>query len=517
MSGQRFHLSIVTRSFVVAVLTLVSLTAAKGPDDPVIVGSKGFTESVVLGETLTALARDAGVDAEHKAEMGGSGLLIAALEAGAIDAYPEYTGTLLRELLANEDLQDLDELRRSLRRRGIFMSASLGFNNGYVIGMPEAQAAELGISTISDLRDHPDLRLRFSNEWMDRSDGWPGLRAFYNLPQADVRGIEHSLAFRALSSDEADVTDLYGTDAEISAYNLRSLADDEAFFPRYDCVILFRADLATRRPDVVAAWRSLEGMIPAPMMIAANKLAAIDKRPPAEVARALLSAAYEGTDIDRVEETRPWWQVAWDRRDSLWKATLEHLGLVLTSVVAAVLVGVPLGLWAAKDRMVGRLVLPFVGILQTIPSLALLAFMIPLLALLGLTAIGFWPTVIALFLYLLLPIVANTQAGLLGIPRALIESADAISLSPWKRLLRVELPLAMPSILTGIKTSTVIAIGFATLGAFVAAGGYGDPIFKGIRLNDNVWLLLGAVPAALMAVLAQLGLTLLGAASCPVA
>jgi osmoprotectant transport system permease protein len=489
-----------------AFILLVTATAGA---DPIRVASKQFTESIILGEALTILANEAGVEARHADELGGSNVLFSALLTGDIDAYPEYTGTLLQSLLAGEGLADIHELRRYLRSRGIGMSASLGFNNSYIIGVPEETAQRLGIRTISDLVDHPDLRLRFTPEWLDRGDGWPAVRDAYDLPQTDVRGMNHALGYRALAAGEADVIDLYGTDAEIDYYGLRRLDDDLGFFPRYDAVVLYRLELLEEYPQVVLAWRDLESRIDGPLMISANKAAKFDKKTNDIVARELLDAVEAG-GIIAAGSPPTWWEKVIERRGDLGRAVLEHLGLVAISVGIATILALPLGILAAKNRVVGRLVLPVVGILQTIPSLALLALMIPLLAALALPAIGTLPTVIALVIYLLLPIVANTYAGLVGIADHLVESAEAIGLSPARRLLRIELPLAMPSILTGIKTSTVIAVGFATLGAFVGAGGLGEPIFKGLRLDDTVWLLLGAVPAALMAILAQWLLTLVG-------
>jgi len=261
---------------------------------------------------------------------------------------------------------------------------------------------------------------------------------------------------------------------------------------------------------VVAEWRKLEGFIDEAEMINANEAAKLEKRPPVEVAAELRRSIIGAGEIERGVALDPWYERVWNRRGLLLQTTLQHLLLVGVSIVAATVAAIPLGVWAAKSPMIGRAILPVVGVMQTIPSLALLAFMIPLLPLIGLPGLGEWPTIVALFVYLLLPIVANTHSGLTTIPGDLTESADAIGLSPGRRLWRVELPMAMPSILTGVKTSAVIAIGFATLGAFVGAGGYGDPILRGLRLDDTLLILLGAVPAALMAICAQLGLNALG-------
>ena len=180
-----------------------------------------------------------------------------------------------------------------------------------------------------------------------------------------------------------------------------------------------------------------------------------------------------------------------------WLHTSEHLVLVGISLTAAIIFSIPLGILAARRPRLGHIVLGTAGILQTIPSLALFVFMIPFLG------IGGPPAVVALFLYSLLPIIRNTYAGLKDIPSAIIESADALGLPPNARLRIVELPLATRSILAGIKTSAVINVGTATLSALIGAGGYGQPILTGIRLDDISLILQGAVPAAVLALMVQ--------------
>ncbi|GAB5534835.1 MAG: hypothetical protein Rubg2KO_10840 [Rubricoccaceae bacterium] len=163
----------------------------------VTVGSKVFTESVVLGEVATQLAAEAGHTATHRREIGGTRVVWEALRRGDIDAYPEYRGTLEQEVFAGQDLASSSALADALAREGIGMTAPLGFNNTYAVGMTEAQAEALGVETLSDLREHPDLRFGFSNEFIDRADGWPGLKAAYGLAPTDVRGLDHDLAYRA--------------------------------------------------------------------------------------------------------------------------------------------------------------------------------------------------------------------------------------------------------------------------------------------------------------------------------
>jgi osmoprotectant transport system permease protein len=323
---------------------------------------------------------------------------------------------------------------------------------------------------------------------MDRADGWPGLRRRYGLPHQRVNGLDHDLAYRALASGAIDATDLYSTDAEIAYHDLVTLEDDLAYFPEYHAVVLHRADLARRAPEVVSALGRLAGRIDEAAMIAMNAAVKLEGREEQDVAAAFLrrvlaiSAAAGPPPSVGAEITR---------------RTGEHLALVGISLSAAILAGLPLGIAAAYRPRLGHGIIATVGIIQTIPSLALFVFMIPLLG------IGAAPAVVALFLYSLLPIVRNTHAGLTDIPRAVRESAHALGLSAWVRLTRIELPLSTRGILAGIKTAAVINVGTATLAALIGAGGYGQPILTGIRLDNTGIILQGAVPAALLALVVQ--------------
>jgi osmoprotectant transport system permease protein len=451
------------------------------------VGSKKFTESVILGDLATELLRDAGLVAEHRRELGGTAVLWHALLAGELDVYPEYTGTLTRELLSNDALHGEADLRRALQSRGIGMSGPLGFEDTYAIGVPEALAERLGLRTLSDLARHPELRLGLSHEFLERADGWPLLRDGYGMGQRQVRGLDHDLAYRALASGAIQATDLYSTDAEIRAYGLRVLRDDRKVFPDYAAVFLYRLDLARRALEAVPALERLVNRIPRPAMIAMNARAKLDGVPAdrvaAEFLAKVLGVAQEVREPSLLER--------------VGARTEEHLFLVALSLAAAILIAIPLGIGAARWPRWGQAILAAAGVVQTIPSLALLVFMIPLLG------IGARPAVAALFLYSLLPILRNTFVGLRAIPADVRDSAEALGLPRLQRLWRVDLPMASPAILAGIKTAAVIDVGTATLGALIGAGGYGQPILAGIRLDDVPLILEGAVPAAAMALLVQ--------------
>ncbi len=450
------------------------------------VGAKKFTEGAITGEMAARLVEAAGIKVVRRPNLV-TNVLWNALLAGEIDLYPEYTGTLLQEVLANRGLRTVEELRAYLETQGVRMSAPLGFENNYALGMKRTVAERLGLRSISDLTAHPELKLGFANEFLQRADGWPGLRQAYRLPHEKVIGLEHSLAYRALNDGAIDVTDLYTTDAEIEVYDLVALRDDRGYFPRYQAVWLYRAALEETAPAAIEALRRVEGLIDAPAMTRMNKRRGLDGVPESEVAAAFL------------EETLG---VRTTRRNAgllarVAQRTWEHLVLVAISLFAAILLGIPSGLLAANRPAIGRAILSVVGVVQTIPSLVLLILMIPLFG------VGAPPAIAALFLYSLLPIVQNTHAGLVGIPNDLRESAEALGLSRATQIRRIELPLAARSILAGVKTSAVINVGTATLGGFIAAGGYGQPIFSGITNNDLGLMLEGALPAAGLAILLQ--------------
>ncbi len=276
-----------------ALILVLSIGMASDlPEPEVRVGSKTFTESVILGEIAVRLIEDAGTPVSHRRELGGTRILFNALKANELDVYPEYTGTISGDILANQGLGGEEAMRKALAERGVGMSRSLGFNNTYAIGMQEEVAARLRLSKLSDLKAQAGLRFGFSNEFMNRSDGWPGLRDRYELPQRDVRGLEHALAYRGLASGEIQATDLYSTDAEIKSYKLRVLEDDRHYFPNYECVWLYRADLPSRAPKAFAALQRLEGRIGADKMAEMNAAARIDRAPESMVVAGFVRAEF---------------------------------------------------------------------------------------------------------------------------------------------------------------------------------------------------------------------------------
>ncbi len=476
------------RSLLLALIpALLAIPApAQEVDSTLAVGSKKFTENVILGWMSTHLMRAEGLSVTHREELGGSRFLWEALVRGDIDAYPEYTGTLRQEILADRSLPAApDSLRAVLAEYGVGMTPPIGFNNTYALGMRADHADSLGIETVGDLQAHPDLAFGFSNEFMDRSDGWPSLRRAYDLPQS-AQGVDHDIAYRGLENGQIDVIDLYSTDAEIERYDLRVLRDPKDHFPDYEAVFLYRLDLTSRAPAAVAALKHLSGHIPADTMQRLNARSSIDRADEATVAADFVNRTL---GLDAAAETDT-------RQVRLRRYTADHLVLVGLSLGLALLFGIPLGIVAAKRHILGPGILLVVGIIYTIPALALLAMMVPPLGL------GRVPAVVALFLYSLLPIVWTTYTGLKDISGPLLESAEALGLSAGAKLWRVELPLAARSILAGFKIAAVINIGAATLGALIGAGGYGQPILTGIRRADLALILEGTVPAGVLTLIA---------------
>jgi osmoprotectant transport system permease protein len=459
----------------------------------VVVGSKKFTESYVLGEIAKRTFNDAAIPAEHRQGMGGTIILWEALRGGQIDAYPEYTGTIATEILKSDSSVLLDQIRDSLEKLGVGMTAPLGFNNAYALVMRRSEAQRLGIRTISDLQKYPELTFGLTHEFLERNDGWRPLRERYGLPQQNVSGIDHALGYTALANGSIDIKDAYSTDAKIEENDLVVLEDDLHFFLKYEAVFLFR--LSTR-PDAIAALRRLEGTLDEARMIRLNAEAERTKNYARaadlyfNVGVALVPRQSGHLGLSRFGEDFP-------RKLARW--TLRHLQLAGFSLLLSIIVGIPLGIIASRGGAVGQVILGFAGVVQTIPSLALLALLVPL----PFFGISIRTAIAALFLYGLLPIVRNTATGLQDIPRTLRESAVALGLSPMARLWKIYLPIASRSILSGIKTSAVINIGTATLAALIGAGGLGEPIISGLNLNDHVTILEGAIPAALLALLVQ--------------
>jgi osmoprotectant transport system permease protein len=508
-------MSILHPGFLSAVAALVACsvgaTAAAAP--ALNVGSKRFTESYILGEIVTQSARAAGeTAANHRQGLGNTAIVLNALQAGSIDVYPEYTGTIAREILKLDTVPPLPELNAKLAPMGLAVGVPLGFNNTYALAVRGDDARARSIARLSDLKAHPDFRLGLSQEFIGRADGWPGLKRAYDLPFQTPRGLDHGLAYEAIAEHQVDAIDIYSTDAKIDKQGLTVLADDLKYFPRYDAVLLYRADLPQRLPATWEALRRLEGAIDDAAMRRMNAAAELENKDFATVAAGFLvqRAGAAPARAQPTTATSPAAASASAPTDNdLWhkifgpdfgRLTLEHLTLVFVSLAASIAIGIPLGILAAKRPATEGTILGVTGIVQTIPSLALLAVLIPLTG-----RIGAVPAFIALSLYALLPIVRNTHTALTQVTRGMKDAALSLGMRTGTILHKIELPLAAPTILAGIKTSAVINVGTATIAAFIGAGGFGERIVTGLALNDHAMLLAGALPAAALALLIEGG------------
>lgn len=464
-------------------LALLSLCACARAE-PVVVGSKNFTESYILAEIAAQLLEHHGIEVERRLGLNGTRIAFTALTNAAIDLYPEYSGTISEVILSTPELDDLEAIEAAVARRGLRLLPPLGFDNSYAIAVTREAAERHGLEQVSDLRGARGLRIALSHEFLKRGDGWPGLKARYGIVQP-VRGIEHALAYEAMEQGQLDGTDVYTTDGEIDRSELVVLEDDLDYFPEYRAAYFARDDLPAEAIDIL---RTLSGRIDDARMRELNRAALEPDTGIVDVAASFL--ADEGLVPAAVTPSA--------FLPQLWRNTTRHLKLTLVALGLAIVVGVGLAVTVHRRPAAADAFLHITGLVQTIPSIALLALLIPLFG------VGQAPAITALFLYSLLPIARNTLTALHAIPPAYRQVAAAMAMSRRQELRYVLMPLAMPHVLAGIRTAAVISIGTATLAAFIGAGGLGDPIVTGLALNDTSLILQGAIPAACLAILTEL-------------
>src|SRR5437762_2452216 len=284
-----------SKTRLVVPLVIFALIDSASAAPPLNVGSKRFTESYILGEILRQTAQGAGeTTATHQQGLGNTAIVLNALTSGNIDVYPEYTGTIAKEILKLDAVPSLPELNAKLAPMGLAAAVPLGFNNTYALALRGDDAKAKGIVRLSDLKTHPELRLGLSQEFIGRADGWPGLKQTYDLPFATPRGLDHGLAYEAIAQHQVDAIDIYSTDAKIDKYALTVLADDRHYFPPYDAVLLYRADVPQRFPKAWAALQQLQGKIDEASMRRMNAAAELDGKDFATVAAGFLAQASGG-------------------------------------------------------------------------------------------------------------------------------------------------------------------------------------------------------------------------------
>ncbi|MDE0356425.1 MAG: ABC transporter permease subunit [Gammaproteobacteria bacterium] len=495
---------------------------------PVIIASKPFAESYVLAEIFAQLLEARGIAVDRRFGLGATEIAFGALREGAIDIYPEYTGTALAAILGEEMQADAEAVYRHVA--GTFRErwdarwlAPLGFENTYAIAVRRETAEELGLATLSDLaREAGGLRAGFTPDFIGRSDGLPGLRAAYGFEAVEVLPLLQAVKYEALVESGVDVIDGYSTDGLIARYDLVVLEDDRGFFPPYEAAGLVNGDFWGRRPDAIAALSELSGLLDDERVREWNRRAESDGDPVADIARDALaelglvvSDTEEALESDLAESARAresareaamaaesarspvvgFASYMWQNRTDILGHARRHIVLVIISLAAAALLAIPAGLMLVRVAGGAEGVIRAIGLVQTIPSLALLAFMIPALG------IGVVPAVVALFLYSLFPILRNTYTGVRDANPAAVDAARALGMTPAQLLRHVRLPLSAPVIMAGLRTAAVINVGTATIAAFIGAGGLGDPIVAGLALSDTRMILSGAIPAAALALL----------------
>ncbi len=467
---------------------------ARAPD-PVVVASKPFAESYLLAEMFAQLLESRGISVERRPGLGATEILFGALRTNAIDVYPEYTGTglvaILHDTASRQNTFD-HVSRRFMALYGIRWLPPLGFENTYAIAVRREVAARYRLATLTDLaRASPQLSAGFTADFVGRPDGLAGLSRTYGMRFRAVHPLSPALKYQALASGAVDVVDGYSTDGLLARYDLVTLVDDKGFFPPYDAAAIVSRRLATERPDAIAALSLLSGRLDVTRMRALNRRVEVDHEDVATVARDALGDILGSASIMRgnVSERRA---VPYARIAAL---AARHLWLVAIALSAAILVALPLGLVLERARAAAEPVIGALGVLETIPSIALLAFMIPLFG------VGVVPALVALWLYALYPIARATYTGVRDADPEAVEAAEALGVTAAQRLMWVRLPLAAPVIMSGVRTSAVITVGAATLAAFIGAGGLGEPIVEGLALADTRLILSGAIPAAMLALL----------------
>ncbi|NCW24840.1 MAG: ABC transporter permease subunit [Betaproteobacteria bacterium] len=500
-----FYIDVLKRSFVLVTLLITlwlcasELAMAASADKKtasVTVSSKRFTESYIVAEIIAeTLRRRTDYEINTKLGLGNTAILFAALLQGDIDVYPEYLGTITKEILKENSVLSLAQINERLRPLNIRADVTLGFQNAYALAMRKEQAKELNIESISDLVKHPSLKIGFSHEFLGRADGWPAIQKRYGLSGFSAKGLDHGLSYTALKEKQIDLIDAYTTDAQLSHGDIVLLTDDQHFFPSYQAVLLYRIDRFSDKPKAIEALSTLADAISQTQMQTMNAAVEMRAQSPSGVAAAFLAN-------ENISPPSPAFLKQLFGPD-FFRLTYEHTILVLASLLIAVLIGVPLGIFTFWNPAVGSQLLNLSGIFQTIPSLALLAFLIT-----AFERIGLLPAITALSIYALLPLIENTHSGLLTVNPVLRESARALGAKRWICLWKIELPAAMPSIISGMKIAAITATGTATIAAFVGAGGYGERIAQGLATNNNDMMLAGAIPAACFAALLQMLLSL---------
>ena len=500
------------RKFFISFLLVVSLllgsqlTPSAAAENTITVGSKNFMENRLLAELFAQLIESrTQLTVTRRLGLAGTQVCFEALRTGGIDLYPEYTGTglvtILGEAPMNEPTAVLNRVRAQfLKKWNLWWIAPLGFDNSYALALRRDRAQTLGVRTISDLvRIAPTLKAGFGYEFIERPDGLPGLQQKYGLKFKEVVGMQQTLKYQATANGDVDLLDVYTTDGRLFVYDFLILEDDQKFFPPYDATALVRGETLERHPELALVLSLLTNALTPERMRKWNLRVQEQGEPVTRVAREMLQDLHLSMDFKALptssqqKQSQSLFLYMWNMRATLAFRTLEHLGLAGLGLLLGIALAIPIGLILERWRKGAETMIRVIGMSQTIPSIALLAFMVPLFG------VGTLPAIMALWIYSLYPILRNTFSGLRDAAPSVVETGRALGMTEWQILRSVRLPLAAPTIMAGIRTSAIWTVGTATLAAFIGAGGLGVPIVAGLQLADVNLILSGALPATILA------------------
>ena len=473
----------------------------------IVIGSKNFLENRLLAEMFAQLIEShTTLTVERRLGLAGTQICFQALTTGGIDLYPEYTGTGLVTILGEPAMRDpssvLNHVRSEFRERwNLWWLTPLGFDNSYALALRRDRANALNIRTITDLvRAANNLKAAFGFEFIERADGLPGLKKLYGLQFHDVVGMQQSLKYEAADKGDVDILDVYTTDGRLTVYDFVVLEDDRRFFPPYDAAALVRGETLEQHPELAKVLSLLTNALSPERMRKLNFRIQEQGDTIPQVASDALHTLHliketQQTAATTIKESTSFFSYMWEQRTMVTVRTGEHLWLAGIGLFLGIALAIPLAFILERWRTGAETMIRIIGMSQTIPSIALLAFMIPLFG------VGALPAIMALWIYSLYPILRNTFSGLRDAAPSVVETGRALGMTEWQILRSVRLPLAAPTIMAGIRTSAIWTVGTATLAAFIGAGGLGVPIVSGLQLADVHVILSGALPVTILALI----------------
>lgn len=464
---------------------------------PVTIGGKVFTEQSILVDLLAQLLEDHQIAVIKKKNLGGTLVAFEALKKNDLDIYVEYSGTSYHSIFKQKDILSQEEtfnfLKKEFSKNNIYSFPSLGFSNSYAL----VSKINNPYNQISDLKiDSKKYSIAFEHELLTRPDGFPEFSKTYDLEFKKVSSMNVGLMYQAVHQGQVDFGIGYTTDGRNKAFEMKIIKDDLRFFPQYFASILVHEKALKAYPELKKILSGLNNKISAEEMTEMNYLVDVKKMSPLKVTRNFLQKKKliksSENNLDIMSEN-----YLIKNSALLFSKLKEHLYICIYALLFTFFFGFIFGIAAYWNQRIKQFVFILVNIFQTVPSLALFGFLIPFLG------IGFKPSLIALVMYALLPLVHNVYTGLSEVDKDIIQSFKAIGMNRWQILTKIQIPMALPTLSAGLRTSTVIIIGTATIAAFIGAGGLGELIFQGISSMDHRLILLGAIPAALLALIAD--------------